>query len=164
VVTHERRLPARRTGQEEAMMATGAQTMAHKALVRRFVDEFWNHGDFTAADKLMAHDAVVHEPVSGTPEDLKAVATMIRAAFPDWHATVEELLVEGDRVAERWTGRGTHQGAFQGIAPTGKRVAVPGVVFYRIADGKIAEFRGQFDRMSLMQQLGIVPQASAPIP
>ena len=48
------------------------------------------------------------------------------------------MLADGDRVVERWTGRGTHQGEFQGIAPTGKRVAVPGVVFYRIADGKIA--------------------------
>jgi steroid delta-isomerase-like uncharacterized protein len=143
-------------------MATGAQIEAHKALVRRFVDEFWNSGNLTAADKLMTGDAVVHEPVAGTPEDLKVMATMIRSAFPDWHSTVEEMLVEGDRVAERWTGRGTHLGEFQGLAPTGKQVVVPGVVFYRIADGKIAEFRGQFDRMSLMQQLGVVPDASVP--
>ena len=145
-------------------MAADAQAEANKALVRRFVDEFWSLGDLGAADELMARDAVVHEPVAGTPEDLKAVATMIRSAFPDWHSTVEELLVEGDRVAERWTGRGTHRGEFQGIAPTGKRVAVPGVVFYRIADGKIAEFRGQFDRMSLMQQLGVIPSAGLPTP
>jgi steroid delta-isomerase-like uncharacterized protein len=145
-------------------MATGDQSKAHEALVQRFVDEFWNRGDLAAADEFMAHDAVVHEPVSGTPEDLKAVNTMIRGAFPDWHATVEELLADGDRVAERWTGRGTHKGAFQGIAPTGKQVAVPGVVFYRIAEGKIAEFRGQFDRISLMQQLGIVPQGRVPTP
>jgi steroid delta-isomerase-like uncharacterized protein len=145
-------------------MATDAQTEAHKALVQQFVDEFWNSGNLTAADELMTGDAVVHEPVAGTPEDLKAVATMIRSAFPDWHSTVEEMLVEGDRVAERWTGRGTHRGEFQGIAPTGKQVVVPGGVFYRIADGKIAEFRGQFDRMSLMQQLGIIPSANAPVP
>lgn len=143
-------------------MATGAQTEAHKALVQRFVDEFWNSGNLTAADELMTGDAVIHEPVAGTLEDLKAVATMIRSAFPNWHATVEEMVVEGDRVAERWTGRGTHQGQFQNIAPTGKPVVVPGVVFYRITDGKIAEFRGQFDRMSLMQQLGVMPQASTP--
>ncbi len=67
-------------------------------------------------------------------------------------------------MVERWTGRGTHRGEFQGIAPTGKRVAVPGVVFYRIADGKIAEFRGQFDRMSLMQQFGVIPSAGLPTP
>jgi steroid delta-isomerase-like uncharacterized protein len=138
-------------------MAADAQAEAHKAVVRQFVDEFWNRGNLNAADELMTGDAVIHEPVAGKPGDLKAVATAIRAAFPDWHSSVDEMLVEGDRVVERWTGRGTHLGEFQGIAPTGKRVAVPGVVFYRITDGKIAEFRGQFDRLSLMQQLGVIP-------
>ena len=89
--------------------------------MRQFVEEFWSRGNLAAADELMARDAVIHEPVAGTPEDLKAVATAIRAAFPDWHSTVEEMVVEGDRVAERWTGRGTHKGEFQGIPPTGKR-------------------------------------------
>jgi steroid delta-isomerase-like uncharacterized protein len=145
-------------------MAAMTQAEAHKALVRQFVDEFWSRGNLDAANDLMARDAVIHEPVAGTPEDLKAVATAMRAAFPDWHSTVEEMIVEGDRVAERWTGRGTHRGEFQGIPPTGKRVVVPGVVFYRIADGKIAEFRGQFDRLSLLQQLGVAPGASAAAP
>jgi steroid delta-isomerase-like uncharacterized protein len=138
-------------------MAANTQAEAHKALVRRFVEEFWNGGNLDAADHLMTRDAVIHEPVAGSAEQLKAVAVAIRAAFPDWHATVEELIVEGDRVAERWTGRGVHQGEFQGIPPTGNSVVVPGVVFYRIADGKIAEFRGQFDRMSLLQQIGAMP-------
>ena len=136
----------------------------HKALVRRFVDEFWSGGNLAAADELMAPDAVVHEPVVGTPADLKPFARAIRAAFPDWHSTVEEMIVEGDRVAERWTGRGTHRGEFLGVPPTGKRVAVPGVVFYRIAEGKIVEFRGTFDRMSLLQQLGAVPGTDTPAP
>ena len=142
-------------------MTTNTHAEAHKALVRQFVDEFWSRGNLAAADELMTRDAVIHEPMAGTPQDLKGVATEIRAAFPDWHSTIEEMLVEGDRVAERWTGRGTHQGAFQGIPATGKPVVVPGVVFYRIADGKIAEFRGQFDMMSLMQQLGGIPSTNA---
>ncbi|HEU0115602.1 MAG TPA: ester cyclase [Thermomicrobiales bacterium] len=141
-------------------MTTTTLAEAQKAVLTRFVDEFWNRGDLDAADELMTRDAIIHEPVAGTPDDLKAVARAIRAAFPDWHSSVEELLVDGDRVAERWTGRGTHRGEFQGIPPTGKRVAVPGVVFYRIADGKIAEFRRQFDRLSLLQQLGAIPDAT----
>ena len=145
-------------------MTTNTQTAAHKALVHQFVDEFWSRGNLAAADELMAPNAAIHEPVVGTPEDLKTVATAIRTAFPDWHSTVDEMLVEGDRVAERWTGRGTHLGAFQGIPATGKTVAVSGVVFYRIADGRIAEFRGQFDMMALMQQLGVIPSSNAPTP
>ena len=129
----------------------------HKQLVQKFVDEFWNLGNLAAADKFMAPDARIHEPIAGTPADLKPFARAFRTAFPDWHSTVDEIIVEGDRVVERWTGRGTHEAEFQGIQPTGKRVSVPGVVFYRIAGGKIVEFRGQFDRMSLMQQLGVIP-------
>jgi len=98
----------------------------NKALVRRFVDEFWNGGNLLAADEMMAADAVVHEPVIGTPADLKTLVGDFRTAFPDWHSTVEEMIVEGDRVAERWTGRGTHRGEFQGLPPTDKQVAVPG--------------------------------------
>ena len=67
------------------------------------------------------------------------------------------MIAEGDRVVERWTGRGTHRGEFQGISPTGKQVAVPGVVFYRLREGRIIEFRGSFDMLSMLQQLGVAP-------
>jgi steroid delta-isomerase-like uncharacterized protein len=151
----------------ESPNSTGETTMSveqHKALVQQFVDEFWNAGNLAAADEFMDSRAVVHEPVAGAPADLKLVAQAIHAAFPDWHSTVEEMIAEGDRVVERWTGRGTHRGEFQGIPPTGKRVTVPGVVLYRIANGKIIEFRGQFDRMSLFEQLGGVPNSGDPTP
>ena len=84
----------------------------------------------------------------------------LRGAFPDWYATTEELMAEEKRVAERWTGRGTHRGTFQGIAPTGRQVTVPGTVFYRFASGKITEFHGQCDGLTLMQQLGVIPDHS----
>jgi len=136
---------------------TTMTTEADKALVIRFVDEFWSKGNLAAADELMAPDAVIHQPAVGSVAGLKAFNTAIRAAFPDWYATAEELIAEGDRVAERWTGRGTHRGEFQGIPPTGKQVAVPGVVFYRVRDGRISEFRGSFDMLSMLQQLGVAP-------
>ena len=127
----------------------------NKVLVRRFVEEFWNEGNTATADELMAVDAAIHMPTGEMVDldGLKRFAATWRASFPDWHSTFEELVAEGDRVAERWTGRGTHRVELQGIPPTGKRVEVPGSVFYRIADGKIVEFRGQLDMMSLMQQL-----------
>ena len=135
----------------------------NKALVRRFVDEFWNQGKAAAADELMTADATIVLPGQGpvNKESFKAFASLIRVAFPDWHASVEELIVQDDRVAERWTGRGTHRGDFQGIAPTGRQVAVPGFVFYRVTAGKIAEFRGVFDGLSMLHQLGAMP-ASQP--
>jgi steroid delta-isomerase-like uncharacterized protein len=131
----------------------------NKALVRRFVEEFWNEGNTATADELMAIDAEIHMPTGEVVnlDELKSFAATWRGSFPDWHSSFEELIAEGDRVAERWTGRGTHRGELQGIAPTGKRVEAPGSVFYRIVGGKIVEFRGQLDLMSLMQQLGVIP-------
>ena len=131
----------------------------NKSLVRRFVEEFWNEGNTAAADELMAPDAEIHMPTGEMVnlDGLKGFASMIRGSFPDWHSTAEELIAEGDKLAERWTGRGTHLGELQGIPPTGKRVEVPGSVFYEIVDGKIVEFRGLFNMMSLMQQLGAIP-------
>jgi len=131
----------------------------NKALVRHFVEEFWNEGNAAAADELMAADAEIHMPTGEVldPDGLKSFAATWRESFPDWHSTFEELIAEGDRVAERWTGRGTHRGELQGIPPTGKRVEAPGSVFYRIAGGKIVEFRGQLDMMGLMHQLGAIP-------
>jgi steroid delta-isomerase-like uncharacterized protein len=137
----------------------------NKALVVRFVEEFWTRGNLAAADELMAPGAVIHQPEVGGVAGLKAFNTMFRAAFPDWSSTPEEVIAEGDRVAERWTGRGTHRGAFQAIPPTGRQVTVPGVVFYRLDGGKIVEFRGSFDMLGLLQQLGAVPPATmAPRP
>jgi steroid delta-isomerase-like uncharacterized protein len=131
----------------------------NKALVRRFVEEFWNEGNKSAADELMAPDAEIHMPTGEVVDvdGLKGFAGAFRDSFPDWHSTFEDLIAEGDRVAERWTGRGTHRGELQGIPPTGKRVEAPGSVFYRIVDGKIVEFRGQLDMLGLMQQLGAIP-------
>ncbi len=133
----------------------------NKALVRRFVEEFWNQGNTRAADELMTADATIVLPGRGqvSKDTFKAFATTLRGAFPDWHATVEEMLTEDDRVAERWTGRGTQQGEFQGIAPTGRQVAVPGFVFYRVTAGKIAEFRGLFDGLGMLHQLGAIPSS-----
>ena len=132
---------------------------ANKELIRRFVKEFWNRGDMAAADELMTADATIFLPGRGqvNKEGFKAYALTLRSAFPDWYSTPEELIAEEDYVAERWTGRGTKRGEFQGISPTGRQVAVPGFVFYRIASGKIAEFRGMFDGLNMLHQLGTMP-------
>jgi steroid delta-isomerase-like uncharacterized protein len=131
----------------------------NKALVSRFVEEFWNQGNMAAADELMSANATIFLPGAGqvNKESFKGFATTLRGAFPDWYSTPEVMLAEGDRVAEQWTGRGTHRGEFQGIAATEKKVSVPGFVFYKIAAGKIVEFRGLFDGLSMLHQLGATP-------
>ena len=75
----------------------------NKALVHRFVEEFWNEGKTTAADELMAPDAQIHTPTGEVlnPDELKIFVGTWRESFPDWYSTFEELIAEEDRVAER---------------------------------------------------------------
>jgi steroid delta-isomerase-like uncharacterized protein len=128
-----------------------------KDVVEQFVESFWNQGDLGAIDRYMTGDVKIHEPdVGGTAEGLRAFAKTFRSAFPDWRSTPEEMVAEGDTVVERWTGRGTHRGAIFGKEATGNVITVPGTVIYRFRDGKIAEFRGHFDQLSLFQQLGLI--------
>lgn len=131
----------------------------NKALVRHFVEEFWSAGNLAAADELIAEDAIITLPGIGQVDHatLKGFARTLRSAFPNWHSSLEEMVGEGETIAERWTGTGTHQSEFQGIAPTGAHVQVPGAVFYRIVSGKIVEFHGLFDGFAMMRQLGAVP-------
>lgn len=82
---------------------------------------------------------------------------MIRAAFPDLHVTVEDMVAEGDKVVARVTMSGTHKGEFMGIAPTGKQITVGIIEILRIAGGKVVEHWNVVDSLGMMQQLGAVP-------
>jgi steroid delta-isomerase-like uncharacterized protein len=114
----------------------------HKALVRRFHEEAWNKGNVAAVDEFMAADYVDYPIPSGLPpgtEGLKQTITTYRTAFPDLKATVDDIFAEGDRVAYRWSTRGTHLGDWLGIPPTGYHMAATGITVFRIAGGKVVE-------------------------
>ena len=132
----------------------------NKAVVRRMLDELFNKGNLDLAEELLAPDFVEHDPAM--PEDLHGIEAFkqyvsgYRSAFPDIHIEVEDQVAEGDRVATRWTGTGTHEGELMGIAPTGNRAEVAGMDISRISGGKIAESWSNYDVMGMMQQLGVV--------
>jgi predicted ester cyclase len=94
--------------------------------------------------------------VSG-PAGYMLVIGMMRGGFSDVQWTLEELVTEGDTVACRFTMRGTHDGMFFGLTPTGKHVEMQAVNFYRIVDGKIVAERGQPDLFGLLKQIGGIP-------
>jgi predicted ester cyclase len=130
-----------------------------KALVRDYIEEMWNQGNLSRADDLLAahyrrYTVPTAAPLSRDAQKQRIAA--LRAAFPDMHVTIEDLLVEGDRVACRVSVHGTHQGVFQGIAPTGKQVVVAALDLVRIENGKLVEHWGGPDLFSLLQQLGAV--------
>jgi predicted ester cyclase len=83
---------------------------------------------------------------------------MMYSGFPDLRFTMEEMIAEGDKVAERLTVRGTHEGEFMGVPPTGKQVEFPGMGVLRIREGKIVEFRAMPDMLGVLHQIGAVPE------
>jgi steroid delta-isomerase-like uncharacterized protein len=133
----------------------------NKALSQRFVEEAFNKGNLDVADEVYASTFISHDPTApegqGSPEGVKQFVSTYLSAFPDGHTTVEDSIVEGDKVAYRWTFRGTHQGELMGISPTGKQVEITGITINRLSGGKIEEQWNNFDQLGMLQQLGVAP-------
>ena len=130
------------------------------AIIRRHWEEVINKGNLPVADENMATNYIYHgsggQEFKG-PEGFKQFIAMLRTAFPDLHATVEDIFAEGDKVAHRTTMRGSHRGDLMGIAPTGKQVTITTIVISRFAGGKEVEAWVNIDDLGMMQQLGIAP-------
>jgi predicted SnoaL-like aldol condensation-catalyzing enzyme len=111
-------------------------TDANKQLVEEFITALFTNGDLTAVDRYLDPGFVNHDPpfpgAPGGPEGMRRAGELFRQAFPDWRSDLQQLIAEGDLVAENFTARGTHRAALMGEAPLG-----------------------------LLQQLGLAPQAPA---
>jgi steroid delta-isomerase-like uncharacterized protein len=133
---------------------------ANRATVARLYDECINQGKLDVADQIFSPGFVITGPNSGSgPEGYKALVRNLVAGFPDIHFTVHNLVAENDHVAVYWTWDGTHRGPFAAVPPTGKRVHQEGMVMYRFESGKIADAKVLVDRLSVLQQLGTVPES-----
>jgi len=133
----------------------------NKAIVRRLIEEVWTKGNLSVADELFSEDYTHHDPSTldfgKGPEGEKKRATLYRTAFPDLQFTIEEMISEGQTAVCRWSSTGTHQGPLNVISPTGKKVRVSGMTFIRLAGGKIIEGWVNWDALSLLQELNVVP-------
>ena len=130
--------------------------MEHNLLiVRRFFDELWTNGRLEAVDELLApaHTHHLSGDDLGGPEEVKALAVFLRAAFPDLRFVIEDEVVADDKVVVRWTAVGTHRGDFDGIAPTGRVVTWTGIDIVRLHDHRIVELWGNYDGLGLEEQL-----------
>ncbi len=136
---------------------TKAITPNVEDLARHAVEQY-NKKNYDVFDEAFAEDEIDHGPTGETrgPEGPKEGLKTLHNAFPDLEITIDELIAEGDTVALRSTQRGTHEGEFMGIEPTGKQIEVENMVFARFEDGKVVERWIQSDRLGLMQQLGAV--------
>jgi predicted ester cyclase len=123
----------------------------------------FNAGDVQGyIETLYAPDAVIHYLPPGLPQGwqgAKIFYTGFTAAFPDVQLIFDDMITEGDRVAIRYHVDMTHQGEFQGLPPTGKRVTMSGITILRFTDGAVVERWGESDFLGLLQQLGVIPPA-----
>lgn len=158
VIAVAERLRRRRRGEQ----TEGSRKMseANKTVSRRLTQEAFNQGKYDVIEELVAPTFVNHDPATGDtngPDGTRELIEGYRSAFPDLKITIEEQIAEGDLVATRWTGTGTHKGELMGIAPTGKETTVTGLTVEKFKSGKIVESWTNWDTLGLMQQLGAVP-------
>ena len=120
--------------------------------------EAWNGPDLSIPDKIFGQSFVINDPGSPVPlvmgpEGVKGRITDYHAAFPDLEIEVHDVIAEADKVATRWTLKGTQLGRFAGYEPTRRRIEVSGITVHRISGGLIAEGWVNWDTLGLRTQI-----------
>ena len=135
----------------------------NSALIRKWFEEVWNQGreetiDAMCSKKAIGQGQAQHGADIHGPEEFKVLWRRIRSAFSNIHIEIQETIEQGDKVVARWTIAMTHTAPFLGIAPAKKRVSVNGISIQRFVDGQIVEAWDSWDQLSLLVQLGGVPE------
>jgi predicted ester cyclase len=125
----------------------------NKNVVRRFITEILVKGDASVIDQLLAPN-YMNKLTGQSIDNFKQFVGMSHSAIPDIKYTIESMVAEGDQVVVRFTLSGTYTGSIMGSKPTGKFFSVPGLVYYRLANGKIVEDE-PFTSPDLVQLLGL---------
>lgn len=130
-------------------------------VIERYSEEVMNKGNLDAVDELLADDYVHHTPPPGmepTREGFKGFVAAAHAGLRDLTLTTDDILVQGDKVVQRWTNTGVHEGEFMGVPGTGNEVEFSGISIYTVREGQIIEDWTLFDGLGLMQQIGAIPE------
>ena len=143
-------------------------TKENEALIRRFFEIFSNvQGDMVklkTADwgSIFSSDFVIHFTTRDMNlEQFIQYNATIFTAFPDMRFTVDDIFAIGDRVACRYSMKGTFKKAYHGIAPTGKQIMIKGAAIDRFVKGRDVETWDYPDMLSVMIQLGVIPDISS---
>ena len=130
-----------------------------KTISRRFFEEVLSLGDLELVEEIFTADYNAHTPIGVFEgmEGAKQFVRVLREAFPNLDVKVEVQVLEGDKIANLWRARGTHQGDFGGIPATGRDMETCGITMFRVAGDKVIESWGFADMMSMLKQLGAVP-------
>lgn len=139
-------------------------TAENKVIAYRILDEVFSQGSLNKIDELFSLDIIIHDPdkeLRGQEQVARGI-TLLRIAFPDLYYTVEDMIAEGDKVVVRFTGRGTHQGEFRGVSPTGKAMTYTGIMILRFVERRLVDYWAVSDALGIFQQLGAYPPVARP--
>ena len=130
-----------------------------KALVRRHIEVGFNNGDWSVCETTLADDYTARYGADGKSnvgrDHYVMVCKMLRKSFPDVAISIEDLVVEGDKIVNRYIERGTLSGVpFLGIEPKGQRYEKPGTTIYRVEEARLARSWGVEDTLGWFRQLG----------
>lgn len=135
----------------------------NKTIVSKMIEEVFNEQNPDAVDRYFTSDSVNHDPNNPqvcSPEEVKQWIGALKSAFPlpYYHAVIDDMIAERDRVATRWTVHLTSKGEFAGIPPTGKQAILVGATISRLEGDKVAESWWNYDMLGMLQQLGVMPK------
>ena len=122
-------------------------------------DAMWGSGDIHALASLHAEDGIIISPLFGTIKGLPAIEKSYRQIFKifnDLTLTTEEIVADGDRVAQFFSTRATHTSEVFGIPATGRKFEIQGVLIFSFEDGKIIKERRLYDFTGMLVQLGLL--------
>ncbi len=126
--------------------------------------ELLNAGDIDGFGDLLSAAFVEHEELPGLAQGKDGVLElfrMYRTAFPDLHMEAADVIADGDKAVARVTASGTQHGDFMGLPPSGTRIAVQLIDIMRFDDeGLVCEHWGVMDMLSMLQQLGALPDGA----
>lgn len=122
----------------------------------------WNSHDL---DRIVSFYAPEYEGIDvafAAPrrgrEDIRQTMALYLQTFPDLHITQESLVVQDNRAALAWIGRGTHQGRLMNIPPTGREVKIRGTTFFTIHGGQITHSLFVWDVAGALRAIGLLPE------
>jgi steroid delta-isomerase-like uncharacterized protein len=135
-----------------------------KAVIQHLFDELYNNKRLETITDIVAPDFKDRTPFHGMDDGINGLEYFIQSvtsAFPDNQLTIEQMLVDGDKVAVRWTSHNTHTGSpFLNVPASGNAITVTGTTIYRVENGKVVEMWHNEDLYGMLQQLGVIPQSS----
>jgi steroid delta-isomerase-like uncharacterized protein len=134
----------------------------NKRLISSFYGEVVAKGNLARLCEFISADYLDHTlgPALRGPEVARSHLEAVRATFPDFTLTIEDMIAENDKVVTRVIGQGTHRGMFLGIPPSGVVVQVKGINIDRIAGRRIVEHWGEADTLGMLRQMGLDPYAN----